>query len=499
MNGSRVSMCRHFLPIVLAAALMISACESEPSNVRIIRGNAAYFNVAAKPNTAYAWGTDDLGLVDAFPVDDLRVELEGNPGSTLSWSTNGTALEAHIFREDPQQTWDAVFAYDLDQANPQTKFQQLTQPRLRGVAFVWPDTHPKLNIPGFPTKTHTSAPLECSQFMPPTPTPPGSVQACGTGPLHAVRVYDRGGCAKRVKMADVIDPLVVQVWEDFNSAVAGAGGGIIPPLDFGKLASAKKNYLRVASMLMHEPGTSLTNMRGGFAAYLDFHVDFYGGDVSFGAWVGGQRIKAVYGYAFQLSDGLLTLSPPRFHRNTDNSGVHVDIAYDGLHKAMQGEVRTRFAEAARFAQQIPIPDLAGVEFPCSQVAQCSAAVGTLVAGLSQAKTKQHITDAEQAKLTPLVQNLNSNWACATHRPKPAPGEQKVCRLKLKAQRLNVFPASIELVWFNGNERPTTAAFALSKILQASNRVKELCDPSIDAPLESLSVFRYTEQFRYAVH
>ncbi len=71
-------------------------------------------------------------------------------------------------------------------------------------------------------------------------------------------------------------------------------------------------------------------------------------------------------------------------------------------------------------------------------------------------------------------------------PKP------VCRLQLRAQRLNVYPDSVELVWFNGDQRPMTPAFALVKALQGITRsnigtpaelesLHELCTPSPVGP------------------
>ncbi len=469
-----------------------------------------YFGKNTPKDQSTAYGPRDLGLGRALPLSKLIADYQGHAGTSIDWVPDfpgvGTVSEAHVFIEDPQQTWDDLFKINMNYnpffnvpytENPSRVFSRIVSGRAGGIGIVWPKWH-GLSAPG---DSRSSVNLKCPEFYPSVEADIGTRVGCTVHHVQALRVDDRGGCAAKTDMP--AREFGQSLWCGFNLAATG---------DY---SNAVRHANKVASALTHEPGTRATNALGGFAGYIDFEVDFYSGNFGH-EHIGTQRWYMVYGYRFTLDNGILALGPLRWNAHVMNSGAVLKDAYSTLLSAMKGtgkdDARTQFKHAAQLAQAQPIPDVTKQYVECKPssdpatlLAECDKPIRALDTGLGFALGHGLITSDERNYLRDHVLKDGSNWTCQAHElgyydPHNCVGEyaeeppKPVCRLQLRAQRLNVYPDSVELVWFNGDQRPMTAAFALAKAVQGlalSNigtpedfdLLHQLCTPSPVGPGE----------------
>lgn len=471
---------------------------NDTRNLRLRTSGAVYFGKNTPNDRSTAYGPGDLGLGRSLPLSSLIADYQGHAGTTVDWAPDypgaGTVSEAHVFIEDPQQTWDSLFNLDMS-GNPSAGFSNLVAARAGGIGIVWPRWH-GVTAPG---GSRSSANLDCLEFYPPDGADTGTVVGCTVQHVQALRVNDRGGCATKTEMP--AREFAQSLWCGFKHGVTGSGdvnlAGIDIQLPF--MGDATRNANKVASVLTHEGRTAATNARGGFASYVDFEGDF-----SYGLW---GRFYMVYGYRFALDNGILALGPPRYRYHTVGpvGGAVVSSVVDALTGNATRDARPQFKKSAQLSQAVPITDLDGNNVECTPSSdvqtvydECNAngAVFPLIAGLGLARNQGLISGGPNGELDHLKKVIHDakNWTCQAddvsgyydphncihynEEPPPKP----VCRLQLRAKRLNVYPDSVELVWFNGDQRPMTTAFALAKVLQATGRTEKLHDLCTPSPL-----------------
>lgn len=487
--------------VACGLAATVGACgptarASDHRNLRIGTQAAVYFgtNTPVDHSTAYAPG--QLGLGIDLPVDSVVLDYQGHAGqSVMAAALGGTNAEAHAFVQNPQATWDGVF-HIADMSNPKPAFEALVAHRAGGVGLVWPLVECfDVNGSGCPPlPPRSSVDLSCSLFFGPNTVCAGAVTSNGsviTSTVQSVRVYDRGGCAKKV--GNPGRDFAQDLWCSFKDSVAGSGEWNVLglTLDFGMVAKASRHANQWATVITHPDASATTATGGGFVGYADYSVDFYSGN--FGeVWAGDRRFYLVYGYQFGLTDGILSIGDFTDRYHYMSSGTFHPLVIDKLDASLKTDAITEFHKAAAVAQQAPIPSIFRQPVPCDPAedayAQCGLSVDALRAGLGMAADQGLITDNERKDLLAGAVLKKSNWSCAADRLPYYDahacigylngGPQPVCRLQLRAKRVNVYPDAVELVWWNGDERPTdSAAFAVEKALEATGAdTSQLCTP-----------------------
>jgi hypothetical protein len=272
--------------------------------------------------------------------------------------------------------------------------------------------------------------------------------------VRAVRVNDRGGCATRVNVLSIANPLMQSIACGFLAAVSGAGDATIlgGTFSFGEIATATKDHLKTTSVMMHAAGAPTVEAAGGFIGFFDFRVDFYAPDILGDFWIGAEDIHGNVGYTFALSDEFLVLSAPTRRMTEITSGtVHPSSPFDGLHDAFATTVRTEFAKNAKIAQHVPIPNIAQKEVECADVTECGGPKDTLKLGIDSALSKGMISQQERDALRALAED-SQNWTCERENPSDVDPAHciagtgglppKLCRFVVRAKRLNFYPRGV---------------------------------------------------------
>jgi hypothetical protein len=446
------------------------------------------FGTFTELGATQAWGPSDL---EPVPTD-----VSANRVRYLNAASHRT--EAHVFLQDPQAVYDALSGvYSFSDFEAEAPFF--------GVGVTYPPP-PSINLG--PPASGFGVPFNDVDL---TPTmfgqsgPAGTQVGCltslsgeSTCALHAARRYDRGDCSTEVAIADIGSSIADGVGCGFANTIAGLNI---------EVASGSANGVDVASVLTHAPG-HVSDAHGGLAVLGSFTETWE----ALGATVGHTNVHRWDEYLFDLSnDGFLVLKHQRGGSEAPGSGVQYSpgTVTSKLASAMTSQVPSTFAKSAKLEQEVPIPnsltDTTSYQ-TCSTVSDCFKCASPggdpqtcpnppnlIKTGLRVAQNSRLITSTELRALLGVIADHN-NWACAADEPPgPGPGYEcpgsgmsiysacavpcsspspKVCRLILPAERLNVYPDQVELVWYEHNERPMTTPFALSMALAGGGLLAE---------------------------
>jgi hypothetical protein len=166
--------------------------------------------------------------------------------------------------------------------------------------------------------------------------------------------------------------------------------------------------------------------------------------------IADQTCYHTYSYQFGLDHGILNVTPTRHFGTIECSGFGCPAdggACSQLDDGLQNQVPAQLESDALDRQTIPIPtnpsDSKSFQ-RCNASSDCVApnAIGDLLSKLVQANPSLNATQQSQLAAKALSPG---NWACKDA-ASDALANTNVCHFVLRAQRVNVLPDEIQLVW-----------------------------------------------------
>ncbi len=305
----------------------------------------------------------------------------------------------------------------------------------------------------------------------------------GTGSVKAVRLLNHGVCSARRPILETILQPVVNAF-------------------FDKLVESVADNVSADDLLVHfihataYVGSDQGSPHGGFV--LDFSVEI-GVPIVFSTI----ELCATASYELFLPEsgaerGLLRVRP-----TVHSISGHPDQAID-LYKALIEDVPKEFAKMAD-AEQIldPLEDVGEdnvvLSVPCFLgTADCNALLDGFFDAIRKGGETESIglSDEEIVALQNLISEPDpssntglKHWRCVgAAPPNPVtghPGSPGVCKLVVRAKRLNVYPDEFELVWFDGKELDNPA-YAVFVAAVGATIADEICNAPPNEPTGSFS-------------
>jgi hypothetical protein len=456
--------------VVGAAACEPQGCvpEGDQLNLQFWQREAPQELLASKyanvGETGRAW--DDYDLPPELLHHSLGSFAVGW-GVDVAYQSENLRSEPHLYVRNPREIKETIAAYAASGALQVLPglWSDLTAPERR------PDS---VSLPVNVYSENNKRQLYAEDFY-----------AAAPASIQAVRVYNHGACSKEVLTTGpdgLLDKVGESLWRKFAEQSL---------LDDDKECRTWVHPYRVFSSSMnyldHRAGEQ-TDLRGGFFLHFQYGavIDvFFADNLTF---------NYTTRYEYTLSQGILALGS--YHYDGFASGFDAEEYADDLAGAFGDCTKTNctdipkgFYQAAKEEQtryilgqtalSLCAPD---VYDPCGDVV--SYALLGVDSGASTLETlgmeffSDDDRDAMKAAMARHISDDPSlplkDWTCIPTEPN---GDLGHCAFTLPAKRLNVYPDSVELVWFDGKE-VNNPAYALYVAAHRSTGT----NPSNGAPI-----------------
>ncbi len=421
------------------------------------------------PGYNAAFGNGELEVVPLLPLFDvatqsspMSIEFLRNlanprylpPGGYFTKFKNQADVLA--FARDPQEIFDTLRGLTDDDFGWQQNTSLSFFPNVVGIAS-----------PNRFGAYFAAAPTPEGDFFPfYTSNPPQDTAASplGSGSIKAIRVYQRGLCSAVQPLGGIISTVA----NNFVSSFIDPKGTVCSGHPIGTTLSGTVFYTNATSYLAHNEG-QIGDLRGGFRLASGLQVYDRSG------FVNSCSANFNEGYQLGLTDGRLSAfpeSPPRINAQGNRVlctgfgpyGGVVDTLFQGLLFDIPNGILGGSTDQQSYPGGNDGPDVSPFG-SCDPAAfdPCSSATRTLERGIFVGGDTQGLSRTEEAQLVAVasrrdVNEVLTNWRCVNRPFGPTvnpdtcavtPGHDSYrCEYLVKATRINVLPAEVELVFFD---------------------------------------------------
>jgi hypothetical protein len=456
-------------------------------------GQTAFSKSLSAPYSA-AFGADELRIVPLLGLvnssQDAPMSIVFRPlASAVSFENQA---EAVFFVRDPEEMFQSL----RSRANDDLGWQYDTTgcagggcPRLPVTPFAFSAASP--NGGGGGASFAASAPVFQATFWNgTTPRAPGA-DPRGLSSIKATRVYQHGLCSYETPIADIIGRINQSYLDQFfdpNGSVCNAGA-IVP-------INGNIDYSNLTSYLSHSEG-SLEDLRGGFLFASALSVFDQTGTVDTCA------LNFNVNYEFGLIDGRVGVPTGNINSfSTSSRGAICSQVEPAIYNALLHDIPDQILGTADSLQIYP-QDFNDTQFdgcepdPNKNPNPCAAHPIQLEVGIRLGADRAGLSLSEAQQVVDQLRQTDSNgtlvnWRCVN---RPVEVESSAnptaicledryrCEYILRAKRLNVFPDSLEIVWFDDARDFSAPALPIYYLSLAQGPTSPLCrrQPSIADP------------------
>jgi hypothetical protein len=411
--------------------------------------------------TGRAWDDYDLPpeLLD-HPLGSFAV----GSGVDVAYQSENLRSEPHLYVRNPREIKETIAAYAASGALQllPNLWSDLTAPEFR------PDS---VSLPVNVYTENNKRQLYAEDFY-----------ATAPSFIEAVRVYNHGACSTEVLTTGqdgLLDKVGESLWRKFaEQSLLDGDEECRTWVHPYRLFSSSMNYLD------HRAGEQ-TDLRGGFFLHFQYGAVI---DVFF-----ADNLKFNYTarYEYTLSRGILALGS--YHFDGFASGFDVEEYADDLagafgdcKKANCTDIPKGFYQAAKEGQtQYILGQTALSQCAPDNYDPCENITGYVDFGIEsgantlEALGVESFSDDDRDALKAAMARRDKaglplkDWTCIPTEPN---GDLGYCAFTIPAKRLNVYPDSVELVWFDGKEvdNPAYALYVAAHRSTGTN-------PSNEAP------------------
>jgi hypothetical protein len=451
----------------LSFALLALGAAAWPGSAAAIDVSAIRFEDPDRNVLDARWSGE--GVCRSFGQDELQPALVSltSPKVKAFYESESFYTEAHLFALDPdahaqwvrslpavEMASDPYASQWWDGTRTPIYSQQVTLPY--AVVLPYPNASVAFSGPAELT-------LGPSKFAGSGVLVGKAAQPGGDGSVQALRMYDHGNCSVEQPLGSILNPINDGFWSNFSKAAYDNILGL----------ETMRYYSNLTPTLEH---AYVTEPRDGFFLDLHYQVPALSSD-----------IFASVQYHFVTQDGHVRLrTAPGTKQVTvtnDILNLEADVS-DGLETVVSS-----FAEAIDAQQtQMVLPEFMSrcepaMVDPCADVAEVLAeavAQGAIAMNTSHpgSFTPEEILEMRNAVRRRNDHGVLTQWSC--HAPEPVledTAASPVCKFFVPAKRLNVYPDSLELVWFDDKEtsNPAYALYvATHSPLAGSGATDKLC-------------------------